>query len=283
MTGKIANTIGVAPRSPAQPSISRSRRSKSARSVNSTADSGRAIAAVTIAIAAPSGMMSSSSLGNTRSPSIRKRPSCATQARPSWKVTIVRRAGVDAVPSTSPARIYREEARAVQRQREAEGERPGRDRRHRIQAGRRQRHPAQEQHRGGRHREADHEADRQLLHHEQQRVLEPVGVVLDRVDAADHEQDGDRVVDARLALERARQLAPQRGGAQDGEDRGGVGRRHRRAEQQRLERLERRAAARRRPRSAPRSPACRGWRARSTSRARAGSRRSRTTGRPRTG
>ena len=53
-----------------------------------------------------------------------------------------------------------------------------------------------------------------------------------------HEQDRDRVVDAGLALERARQPAAQRRAAQDGEDGGGVGGGHGRAEQQRLERFE---------------------------------------------
>jgi hypothetical protein len=104
VTGNVANTIGVPPRSPAQPSISRSRRLNFAPSVEMTAAAGRAIAAVTNAIAAPSGMMSTSWAGNTSRPSVRKRPSCATHASPSWKVTIVRLAGDEAVPSTRPAR-----------------------------------------------------------------------------------------------------------------------------------------------------------------------------------
>ena len=53
---------------------------------------------------------------------------------------------------------------------------------------------------------------------------------------ADHEQHGDRVVEARLALERAGELAPQRRAAQQREGRGAVGRGDDRAEQQALER-----------------------------------------------
>ncbi len=57
--------------------------------------------------------------------------------------------------------------------------------------------------------------------------------VLDRLDAAEHEHDRDRVVDARLALQRARQPPPQRRAAQHREDGRRVGRGDRRPEQQR--------------------------------------------------
>ena len=137
-----------------------------------------------------------------------------------------------------PGQVDRQEAGAVQRECGAEGEQRGRHGGHRVQAGRRQRDPAQEQHGERGDGDSHHEADRELAHDEQQRVLEPVAVALDRLDAADDEQDRDRVVDARLALERARQPAAQGRAAQDGEDGGGVGGRHRRAEQQRLERIQ---------------------------------------------
>ena len=110
VTGKVANTIGVAPRRPAQPSISRS------GSVNPyatiSAASGRASSAVTMAIAVPSGMNSISSRGLTSRPSSRKSASCATHARPSWKVMIVRRAGEEALPITRPGEEDGEEARS---------------------------------------------------------------------------------------------------------------------------------------------------------------------------
>ncbi len=52
----------------------------------------------------PRARSSPRSSGNTSRPRIRNSASWAIQATPSWKVTIVRRAGVVAVPSTSPAR-----------------------------------------------------------------------------------------------------------------------------------------------------------------------------------
>ena len=102
MTGKMANTIGVAPRRPAQPSISRSG-TLNPQATTSVA-SGRATTAVKMANAPPVRTTSPSRDGNTSSPSNRNSPSWATQATPSWKVTIVRRAGVETVPITSPAR-----------------------------------------------------------------------------------------------------------------------------------------------------------------------------------
>jgi hypothetical protein len=104
VTAKVANTTGTAPRSPAQPSTIFSPTLKPWPTVTSSVASGRAITAVTSAIAVPSSAIAPRSSGNTSSPRIRNSASWAIQARPSWKVTIVRRAGVVAVPSTSPAR-----------------------------------------------------------------------------------------------------------------------------------------------------------------------------------
>ena len=137
-----------------------------------------------------------------------------------------------------PGQVDRQEAGAVQRERGAEGQHRRGHRGHRVQAGGGKRDAAQEEHRNGGDGESHHEADRELAHDQQQRVLETVAVALDRLDAADDEQDRDRVVDARLALQRAGEPAAQGRAAQDGEDRGGVGGGHRRAEQQRLERVE---------------------------------------------
>ena len=137
-----------------------------------------------------------------------------------------------------PGEEHGEEARPVQGLGGPERERGGGDRGDRVQPGRRQRHTAQEEHRQGRDREADDAPIASSCTTSRQRVREPVVRLLDRLQAADDEQDRDRVVDARLALERAREPAPQRRPAQHREDRGRVGRRHRGAEQQRLRRVE---------------------------------------------
>ena len=104
VTAKVANTTGTAPRRPAQPSTSFSPTLNPWPTVTTSAASGRANTAVATAIAVPSSAIAPRSSGNTSRPRIRNRESWAIQARPSWKVTIVRRAGVVAVPSTSPAR-----------------------------------------------------------------------------------------------------------------------------------------------------------------------------------
>ena len=103
-TANVANTIGTAPRRPAQPSTSFSPVVNPWRTVTSSAASGRAKTAVTSAIAVPSSAMSPRSPAFTSSPSSRNSPSCATHARPSWKVMIVRRAGDEALPRTRPVR-----------------------------------------------------------------------------------------------------------------------------------------------------------------------------------
>jgi hypothetical protein len=137
-----------------------------------------------------------------------------------------------------PRQVDREEAGAVQRVGEPVGQRRRGDRGHGPQARRRQAHAAHRRHGQRRDREAADEADRQLAGHQPERVEQAEGRALDGLDAADHEQDRDRIVDARLPLERARQPPPQRGPAQHREDRGRVARRDGRAEQQRLERRE---------------------------------------------
>jgi hypothetical protein len=126
----------------------------------------------------------------------------------------------------------------VQRLRRAVGHSRGRHRGDRVQAGGRQRHAPQEEHRQRGHGEPYREARRQLAHDQHQGVEEPEVRMLERLDAPDDQQDRDGVVHARLALERARESAAQRRPPQDGEHGGRVGRRHGRAEQQGLERLE---------------------------------------------
>ena len=168
----------------------------------SSAASGRAITAVTIAIAVPSGMMSIRSPGFTSRPSSRKSPSWATQARPSWKVMIVRRAGEVALPITRPRDEDGEEAGAVERVGAAVGHAGERDRGDRVQAGRRQRHALEHDHAEAADGEPDRGRDRQLGDGEPERVEQPEVGVVDGLDAGQHEQHGDRVVDAGLALER---------------------------------------------------------------------------------
>ena len=98
----------------------------------------------------PRARSSPRSSGNTSRPRIRNSASWAIQARPSWKVTIVRRAGVVAVPSTRPGEVDGEEARAVQGVGGAVGERGRGDRGDGVQAGGRQPHAAHPQHRAAR-------------------------------------------------------------------------------------------------------------------------------------
>ena len=66
-------------------------------------------------------------------------------------------------------------------------------------------------------------ADAHLLHEQQHHVAEAVAGLADPVDEAQHEQDGDGVVEAGLALQRAGQPLLERRAAEDREDRGAVG------------------------------------------------------------
>ena len=103
-TGNVASQIGVAPRSPAQPIISRSRMSKRVDRVERTAATGRATRISAADSARPLSATSGSSLGKTSRPRMKKRPICATQLTPWWKATIVRRPGMPPVPSHSAVR-----------------------------------------------------------------------------------------------------------------------------------------------------------------------------------
>jgi hypothetical protein len=57
---------------------------------------------------------------------------------------------------------------------------------------------------------------------------------LDPVDEPDHEQDGDRIVQSGLALERSRQPSFERRAAEHGEDRRAIGGRQDRAQEKAL-------------------------------------------------
>ena len=88
------------------------------------------------------------------------------------------------------------------------------------------------------HRQPDGRPDRHLLEEQHDHVGEAVVGLLDPLDEADHQQDRHRIVEARLGLERPGEAAPQRRGAQQGEDRRAVRDRQDRPEQEPLERRE---------------------------------------------
>ncbi len=173
-TGKVASQIGVAPRSPAQPSIAAraARRGKGGRGEGGERAGDQDQTAES---ASPSSATSSSVLGKTSSPSRMKRPIWATQPTPSWKATIVRRAGMLPEPSARRGQVDGEQAGAVRDLGQAVGERrrsrsspPGRCRRSaaapRFRAG--DGEPAE--------REPDRRAERQFERQQARHVGEPV-------------------------------------------------------------------------------------------------------------
>jgi hypothetical protein len=129
-----------------------------------------------------------------------------------------------------------EEARAVQRVGAAVGEGGDGQRRDGIQPAGGQAHAAQAPGPGESDRQPDRQPDRQLAQEEGGHVEQPVVVLLDPVDEAEHEEHGDGIVQPRLALERARQAPLQRRGAQQREDGRAVGGREHAAEEQPVER-----------------------------------------------
>ena len=134
-TGKVASTTGTAPRSPAQPSTTRSAVVKRSKAVLTKAATGRATNTSTSASAVPLIATSPSSLGNTSSPSARNIAICATQASPWWNTVTVRLAGMRAEPSTSPATYTARKPGSVQRVGRPEGDRGRRQRGDRIEPG----------------------------------------------------------------------------------------------------------------------------------------------------
>ena len=103
ITGKVASQIGIAPRSPAQPSISRSRMSNGARALATTAASGRATNMSAAERSRASAATSPSWLGNTSRPRRKKSEICETHDRPWWKAMVVCFAGTTPVPRISAA------------------------------------------------------------------------------------------------------------------------------------------------------------------------------------
>ena len=94
----MASTIGTAPRSPAQERNARSRQPKPWKSVETKTATGRAtnVSTAVSAIAAPA--TGPRRLGKTSSPSTTNSVTCATNASPSWKVTIERRSAMGVLP-----------------------------------------------------------------------------------------------------------------------------------------------------------------------------------------
>ena len=103
-TGKVASQIGVAPRSPAQPSITFSRTLNEVNAVARKVASGRATKISTAESARPLTATPPRSPGKTSTPSRMKRPIWDTQPSPSWKETTLRLAGIRAEPSASAVR-----------------------------------------------------------------------------------------------------------------------------------------------------------------------------------
>ena len=108
---------------------------------------------------------SPSGLGKTSSPSRTKSPIWATHPTPSWKATMVRRAGMLRGAERERGEVDGEQAGAVRDLGEAVGEARDRDRRHRVDAVGRQLHPVQRGDRDrGRSARPIADAERQFEH-----------------------------------------------------------------------------------------------------------------------
>ena len=163
ITGNVASTTGTPPRSPAQPSAKRSAALKWSKAVATKAATGRARATSTRAITVPSTQTSSSWLGNTSRPRVRKSPICATHASPWWKTVIVLRAGIVALPSTRPARYTARNPEPCRLSAPPKASGRGGHRRDRVEAARCEAHAAEGPDRREAHRQPDSCPDRQLL------------------------------------------------------------------------------------------------------------------------
>ena len=130
--------------------------------------------------------------------------------------------------------VHREEARAADPAHEDEAGERARERRDGVQAGRREARSLECHPREPAERDPAEQAEHRLLGQQQQPVREAEVGLRDDVDEQDHQDRGDRVVEPALALEDRRQPAGHRGGAQRAEDRGRVGRRDDRADQEAL-------------------------------------------------
>ena len=222
-TGKVASQIGVAPRSPAQPSIARSRRSSGEKAVATKAAKGRATRISTAERARLSPGDVAERAGEDEQTEQDEEADLGDPADPLVE-------GDDRAPGRDAGgaegergEVDGEEAGAVGDLGQAEGEPGDRDRRHRVDPVGRQLRPVEGDRRQPAQGEADHDADRQFERQQADHVGEPEAGLLDPFDEADHQQQGDRVVHPRLALERARQALFQGRAAQHGEDRRRVG------------------------------------------------------------
>ena len=230
ITGNVASTTGTAPRRPGPPEDRAARRRVVGRAPSpATTASGRATNTThEREHRALERRCRRAALGNTSRPSDEEQRDLRDPREPLVEARDRPLRRDRGRAEREPGEVDGEEARAVERVRAAERERRGGQRRDRVQAagGERARAGAPRSPAGPtaaptarpipscRTSSHDH-------------VGEPVARLLDPLDEPEHEQDGDRVVEARLALERARELALERRAAQQREDRRAVGRRER--------------------------------------------------------
>ena len=239
-TGNVASTTGTAPRSPAQPSTARSRRSKPAPVVATSAASGRATTAASSASTVPSSGDRAERVGEDEQAERQEHrqlgdPGEAVVEGLHRLALGQRRAAERRGPrGRSPG----SRSRAARRRApnaiapiaiDATGYRPGVGQRHAAH----QRDARARRRRGPRPRRRDSSTTNATA-----MSTEAVALGRDPGAEAEHEQDGDGVVEAGLALERPRDAAAQRRAAQDREDRRAVGGGEDRAEQQALEQAE---------------------------------------------
>ncbi len=137
-----------------------------------------------------------------------------------------------------PDEVDGEEAAAAEHVGDSKGKCSGSDRRHRREGADRPRELGEDPGRDVAERDPDGEADPELLHHQEEDVVDPKRRVFDPVDQAECEGDRDRVVEACLTLERSREATPHLGVTQGRKDGGRVGRGDDAAEQNRLRPIE---------------------------------------------
>ena len=170
ITGKVASTTGNAPRRPAQ--LTRATREPgSARSAwPATRPRGAPRTSARRSGSARRTATSPNSLGKTSRPRVRNSAIWLTQARPSWKSSTVRLPGIARAAQRQAREVDGHEARAVQHVGQRRRRAGGRDRRHGVEAGGRERHALEGRDRGQPDASADDRADRQLDQPERQQV-----------------------------------------------------------------------------------------------------------------
>ena len=193
---------------PGPASTARSARAKAEASVDDHAASGRATrTSDDRQHGALDARRRPAALGNTSRPSARNIVELRDPRQPLMERVIVLLGGDRRAAEHEPGDVDGEEARAVQRVGGAERERRGRERRDGVEAGGRELRALERPAPRRADREPDDGADPDCAHEQLEHVGDAVVGLLDPVDEADHQQHRDRVVDAGLALERAREPA----------------------------------------------------------------------------